>query len=289
MPLWGRKAAEEPAAQQTKQEAPKPAEQPKEAEEKKEPEHTEEEFLLAKTVTCPVCDQVFKSYSVKSGRVRRLPPDFDLRPQSKFIDTNKYEVASCPKCGYTSMNRYWTNMTSGQMKLIREQVSTRYKPSGVVNMSNEVHAYSYDEAIKRYKLSLFCSMIKKAHTSEMAYTYLKIAWLYRGMAEEAEALGDEGKAKAAEARENEATYYEKAYDGMVDAVATENFPICGMDETTINILLASMAYKLEKYDVASKLVSTVLVSRVANSAAKDRAMALKEKIVVKLHKDQPQQ
>ena len=59
----------------------------------------EEEFLLAKTVRCKVCDQVFKTKVVKNGRVKRLEPDQDLRPRFQYIDTLKYDVTSCPNCG----------------------------------------------------------------------------------------------------------------------------------------------------------------------------------------------
>ena len=75
-----------------------------EVQEKKEPVHTEEEFLLDKNVRCPVCDHVFRTRVVKTGRVKRLEPDEDLRPRFQYIDTNKYDVSSCPRCGYTAMN-----------------------------------------------------------------------------------------------------------------------------------------------------------------------------------------
>ena len=60
-------------------------------------------------------------------------------------------------------------------------------------------------------------------------------------------------------------------------------PICGMDEHTVNYLVASMAYKLGHMDVASKLVSAILVSRTAGRTVKDRAYDLKEQIIEKLH------
>ena len=42
------------------------------AEEKKVEAPKEEDFLLDKGVRCPICDTVFKSRMVKSGRARRL-------------------------------------------------------------------------------------------------------------------------------------------------------------------------------------------------------------------------
>lgn len=68
------------------------------------------------------------------------------------------------------------------------------------------------------------------------------------------------------------------------AIASENFPMCGMEESTVNLLMANMAFRLEKYDIASRFVSMILTSHVASRPAKDRAMNLKEEIIQKLHK-----
>ena len=40
----------------------------------------EAEYLFDKNVECPVCDSTFRTRVVKTGRVRRLESDFDLRP-----------------------------------------------------------------------------------------------------------------------------------------------------------------------------------------------------------------
>ena len=61
----------------------------------------EEDFLLLKSVVCPICENVFSTMVVKSGRARRMEPDFDLRPRFEGIDVNKYDVTSCRKCGKT--------------------------------------------------------------------------------------------------------------------------------------------------------------------------------------------
>ena len=75
----------------------------------------------------------------------------------------------------------------------------------------------------------------------------------------------------------------QAYDGFVKAIASENFPMCGMEESTVNLLMANMAFRLEKYDVASKFVSTILASAASARPVKDRAMDLKEEIIAKMH------
>ena len=124
--------------------------------EAKEEIPSEESFLLEKSVRCTVCDKVFKTKMIKNGRVKRLEPDFDLRPRFMYIDTLKYDVASCPNCGYTAMNRYFEHLSSVQIKLIKEKICANFKPTG-----EEPAVYDYDTAINRYKLALFNTLVKK--------------------------------------------------------------------------------------------------------------------------------
>ena len=163
--------------------------------------------------------------------------------------------------------------------MINEGVRRRFKPTNLV----EPEEYSYEEAIERYKLALYNTIVKKGKASEKAFECLKIAWLYRGKEEELM----EAEQKDAEAiRENqkeELVYYQQAYDGFLKAIASEPFPMCGMEESTINLLVASMAFKLGKYDVASRFVALVLTSHAAGRSAKERAMDMKEDIIKQLH------
>ena len=213
----------------------------------------EEEFLLAKTVRCKVCDQVFKTKVVKNGRVKRLEPDQDLRPRFQYIDTLKYDVTSCPNCGYTAMNRYFDQIMPAQVKLIKEQIVSQFKP---IN-TEERAFYTYDEAIDRYKLSLMSTVVKRGKDSEKAFTCLKIAWLLRGKA---------------------------AFDGFSLAISKENYPMCGMEQNTLDYLLAYMAFHFKQYEVASKFLSSVLTSPSASRRMKDVGLQLKEDIIAELKK-----
>lgn len=113
---------------------------------KKEPVHSETEFLLDKSIRCPVCDNVFRTRMVKTGRVKRMEPDFDLRPRFQYIDTNKYDVSSCPQCGYTAMNRYFTHLSTGQVKMIEEGVCHKFK--GQKQPKEEpMEPYSYEKPL----------------------------------------------------------------------------------------------------------------------------------------------
>ncbi len=238
----------------------------------------EEEFLLAKTVRCKVCDQVFKTKVVKNGRVKRLEPDQDLRPRFQYIDTLKYDVTSCPNCGYTAMNRYFDQILPAQVRLIREQISSQFQGSNVP----EGATFTYDEAIDRYKLSLMNTVVKKGKDSEKAYTCLKIAWLMRGKAETMSRNATENKAALEECKKEEDAFYHEAFDGFCKAITKEDYPMCGMEQSTLDYILAYMAFHFEQYEIASKFLASVLTSASASRRMKDLGLQLKEDILAQL-------
>ena len=249
-------------------------------------DNKEKELLLLKTVQCPICDKTFRSIQVKSGRARRKEPDVDLRPIFYDIDTNKYDVASCPHCGYTAMHRFWSGLSSLQIKLVKEGLCDKLKTPPTKEIT-ELQCYSYDEAIGLYKLALYTANVKMGKASEKAYVCLKIAWLLRAKIEEllAKAEDKEKNQDAITIAQKEyMDYYAQAFEGLVEAMASERYPICGMDQNTMDLLIAAMAYYLGKYDYSARFVSGLLVSKTASPNIKKRAYELKELIVEKIKK-----
>lgn len=246
----------------------------------------EEEYLLLKSVRCPICDKVFRGLFVKTGRARRSEPDLDLRPRSEYIDTTKYDVTSCPHCGFTSLDRYFLHLSTLQTRMIRDGVCAKLKNPPLKEIS-EVRVYSYDEAIELLKLALYTTIVKRGATSEKAFECLKIAWLFRGKIEELEKdekSKEKNKEAILKAKAEYQSFYEQAYDGFVKAMSSESYPICGMDQNTMDLLLAGMSFNLEKYEYASRLVAGLLMSKTAGRNIKNRAYDLKEKIIEEIHK-----
>ncbi|MFT3984470.1 MAG: DUF2225 domain-containing protein [Lachnospiraceae bacterium] len=246
--------------------------QPKAAEK----EVTESDFLFDKTYTCPVCDKEFKVRTIKAGKAKLLGTDTDLRPKYEKVDPLKYDVIACPHCGYAAISRYFKSITPPQAKLIKENISKNFKTFAVKE------EYSYDDAIERYQLALANAVVKRARASEKAYTCLKMAWLVRGKMEtyDLEALDDDGA--MGQMQKDEAELLENAMEGFISARQTENFPMCGMDEMTVDYLIAVTAAKFEKYDIASRLISGILVSQNANTRMKDKARDLKQQILLEI-------
>lgn len=246
--------------------------------EKEEPEVViqtarESDMIFEKTYRCPVCDRNFKSKCVMAGKTKLVSVDTDLRPKYLLTDCTKYDVIMCNNCGYSALTRFFVNVTATQAKQIKENISANFRA-----MDYPDNTYSYDEAILRYQLALANAVVKKGRISERAYTCLKIAWLYRGKAENLDMEDVDYDEKLQECKNEEKEFICNAYDGFLAAMEKELFPICGMDESTYMYLVADLARRCKDYENAAKLISQILTSRVASQKVKDRTRDLKELI-----------
>ena len=244
----------------------------------------EKDFLFTKQIKGPVCSGSFGTRVVKSGSLRRLEPDFDLRPRFRNIDTLKYEVYSCPHCGYSAMSRYFDGLAKWQIQQVQEKVCNNFRSAG----DQVAETIDYDTAVNRYKLALYNADVKQAKLSEKAYTCLKISWLYRSMTEEMPEGTAEEKAKKAEILKSQEAFYKKAFEAFQQVISEEEFPICGMDSYTMDYLLAALACHFKEYAYASKAVSNILASRTVDRRMKDKALDLKE-MIVKGNKEESEQ
>ncbi len=240
---------------------------------KAEPQLKEEDVLFDKTFTCPVCDSEFHTKVVRTGRIKLVSQDTDLRPKYSMVDSLKYDAVVCPKCGYAALSRFFKFMLPAQAKMIKENISANFK-----GLSNSGSFYTYDDAIARHQLALANTVVKKAKDSEKAYTCLKLAWLCRGKAESLPKEMPDYENQIKQLQQEETELLANAYDGFMSAFSKEDFPMCGMDETTTTYLIADLARRIGKYEESSRWVSKVLTSRSASDRIKDKARDIKEMI-----------
>lgn len=236
----------------------------------------EDEYLFDKTYECPICNQTFKERTIRTGKARLVKTDSDLRPTFDGIEPLKYDVVHCPECGYTALTRYFGPMTRVQKTMIVEKICSKYRKK-----TEDIITISYEEAINRYKLALANAMVRKAKTSEKAYICLRAGWLVRSYIEVL--LKDEFRddVRIREMRELEEEFIKNSYEGFINAREGEGFPMCGMDETTLDYLIASLAIRFEQFQVASKLIASIIFSPSSSARIKDKARDLKEKMVEK--------
>lgn len=258
-------------------EQPEDKEAEKQAEEK--PEVKEETFLFDKSYECPVCYQGFKAKTVRSGKLRSLGTDRDLRPLYDQMEPLKYDVVICPHCGYAALTRFFGGLTAGQIKAIKENISANFHP-----VKEEQETYTYEEALYRYKLCLANTIVKHGKVSEKAYICLKAGWLLRSMGENLDPAVEDYNKKIQEIKEQEKDFLKNALDGLITARQTESYPICGMDEVTLEYLIAVLAMEFEKYDISSRLIYNILNTPTVNNRIKDKAREVKDELLQQMGK-----
>ncbi|MBE5849361.1 MAG: DUF2225 domain-containing protein [Lachnospiraceae bacterium] len=257
--------------EEEKKPEPKKVEEPKE-----EAPFDENDVLFDKSAECPVCGKKFTFRAVRTGKARPIGQDPDLRTKYEKFDPAKYDVVVCPYCGYAVLTKYFTSLPAAQVKLLREGIGG--KVHGVAN--NPI--LSYDDAIQRYQLALASSIVKHAKDSEKAFVCLKMAWVIRGKKESITEDDPDYEEVIKQLRDDENEALKAAYEGFVSARQKESFPIAGMDEITIDYLLAVLSARFEKYDVAQKLIAGILLNRTANNRIKDRARDLKDQVLMEM-------
>jgi uncharacterized protein (DUF2225 family) len=236
----------------------------------------EEDYLFDKKYKCPVCDSDFEARTVRTGKVKIKNVDIDLRPDYEELDQNKYDVIACPACGYAALGRYFPNLTKYQIDDIRVKICMNYKHEPCKDP-----VYTYEYAKRLYQLCLANAVVKKAKNSEKAYICLKSAWVIRGETQRLDPNDDDYETRKAENDAQEKELLVNALNGFAMARQTEEFPIAGMDATTLDYLMAALAVETGQRDMASKMIGEILTSRVANSRIKDKARALKEMLMEK--------
>ena len=233
----------------------------------------EEDFLFEKKFKCPVCEANFEAKTVRAGKVRVRGSDLDLRPIYDEVDQTKYDVIACPECGYAALGRYFNTLNKYQIDDIRIKICMNYKK---LDYNGDI--YTYEHAKNLYQLALANAVVKKAKNSEKAYICLRTAWLIRGETRSFDQADPEYQKKKTANDTQEKELLTNALNGFVMARQSEEFPIAGMDSTTLDYLIAALAVEVERYDIAGKMVSGLLTSRTANSRIKDKARDLKELI-----------
>lgn len=233
----------------------------------------EKDLLFQKEFTCPVCEQKFKHPSMRGGKVRFLGTDIDLKPNYEYIEPLKYDIIACPCCGYAAVLKYFPTVMSYEKKEIKTKISPSFVAPDFLNKD----MYSYEESLLLYKLGLACTLVKKGHDSEKAYTAMKIGWLIRSMEKE-----EPDKEKLAELKSQEIEYLKAAKEGFIFARQKESYPIAGMDESSLDYLICVLSYEVGDYTTSSKIMSILLTSPKTPKKIKDKLYDLKQELKSKM-------
>lgn len=237
-------------------------------------ETNEKTLLIDKRYTCPICEQQIRAKAVKSNSARFVNTMADLRPIYSNINVTKYDAVCCPHCGYSALTPNFNTLTLTQKKIIQDKIQANYK----AHEETECDFYTTEMAISRMKMALLCTITKEAKQSEIGNVCLKISWLYQALADEIpEDAPDAASKKELYLKESDNAAM-KAYEHLTSARMHEEYPMAGMNESTLDYILSYFAYKKGDYQMATQFLSNVVSDRSASPRLKDKALDLKDMI-----------
>ena len=222
-------------------------------------DENEKTLLLDRTYECPICEHKIKAKSVKTSVAKFVETKADLRPIYSNINVTKYDTVCCNYCGYAALTKDFMNTTQVQRKLLREKIQANYK--------------SHEEVV--------CDAYSTE--SEIGNICLKIDWLYQDLADELEENSSDYESKKENYLAEAHNFAMNAYEHLSKARMEEEFPIAGMNETTLDYLLSYLGYVKGEYQTAMQYLSGVVSTRGISPRLKDKCLELKELLNQKLH------
>lgn len=210
------------------------------------------EVVYQRKVGCPVCGTTFMTSSVRAGRIRFMDSEADLRPVYSGFDPVVYDVVVCSSCGYAHLNKYFKTVSDYKINQIKHKISSSYKSKQYDRV------YSYKDGIERYKLALFNSIEGGDLDGMRAFLCLKISWLYRGYWEQMKSELSKEFSKIKELKDQEKIFSGYALEGFLIAFNNEPYPIVGLDQNTLEYLIAELYRRQGKLSEARKWLSRVV-------------------------------
>ncbi|WZL80366.1 DUF2225 domain-containing protein [Vallitaleaceae bacterium 9-2] len=233
---------------------------------------TTQMYIYQRKVDCPICKHSFQTSTVRTGRVRFQGTELDLRPLYMGFDPIPYEVTVCNYCGYAAINKYFKTVSDAKKRAIIENITRNY----IGHKYNEI--LTYEEAVERYKLVLLNSAVGGDGNGIKAYICLKISWLYRGWQESIKASENQNEALLKKLKTYEIVFVEKAYEGFKLAYSNETLPIMGIDDMTMEYIIAELARRLGDVRIAKQWLGKVIGHPDVSKRLRDKVYDVKELI-----------
>lgn len=196
------------------------------------------EPLYDKKFECKMCSKPFTSKKVRSRFVKVDKYDSDFYPIYSSIESNPllYYVNVCPSCGFSFSDDSSPYFPHGTKEVLNERVCKKWVPH------NFSHARTINDAIKTYKLSLYCSMLKKEKHISIAGLCIRLAWLYRSLNNS----------------EQEQRFMKLAIQEYFESYSTADFQGTQVSEIKILYLIGELSRRTFNIEDATKYFSKVI-------------------------------
>lgn len=231
---------------------------------KNEKEFNPKDYLYDKEITCPVCHNVFRAKSVKTGGYRIAKVDSDFFINYNMVNPYFYDVWICDKCGYSAMKVDFEKIKNSQIDAVKDNISKKWHKKEYPDI------YDINIAIERFKLALLNYYITGSKASKKTFCCLKLAWMYRMLKD----------------NDNEQLFLNQALEGLNAAYSQEEFPINGMNNFSCMYLLGELSRRVGKFDEANQWFSKVITAPSVDKKIKDMARDQRDLMKNEMHQEE---
>ncbi|MCL2578024.1 MAG: DUF2225 domain-containing protein [Defluviitaleaceae bacterium] len=134
------------------------------------------ELIYKRTFKCPVCDEAFQAYTVRTTRLKLEKRDKDFRSHYiQKIDPTYYEIVTCTKCWFSNFESAYSQPIIARFKENIGQITT-YKTQIGLNL---IEDRSINAVFAGYYLALKgAPLFYKSPEMFIAKIWLRLMWLY---------------------------------------------------------------------------------------------------------------
>lgn len=199
---------------------------------------TQIEPIFDKKCECRMCKKTFTTKKLRSRFIKVTNYDTDFCPiyASDEINPILYHVNVCPHCGFSSTDDFTPYFPPGAADEIQLKVCSQWVPHDFGQKRKVT------DAIKTFKLAIYCSLLKKEKYIVVAGTYMRLAWLYRLL----------------ENTDQEKRFMKLAMDAYLHSYMEDDFEGTQVSEVRILYLIGELARRTHQTEQAVKYFSKVI-------------------------------
>ena len=197
--------------------------------------------LFDRKYECKICKQGYTTKKIRSKFIKVLSYDTDFMPRYSSDELNPllYYVNVCSYCGFSSTDDFSAYFAPGTLEDMYAKVCEQWKPH------NFGETRTIANAIKTYKLALYCAQLKKEKHILQAGLCIRTAWLYRLLGN----IDEETRFMSLAAKEYITSYENDDYRGTQ------------VSDVRILFLIAECSYRIGDIGQCTRFLSKIMEMR----------------------------
>jgi uncharacterized protein (DUF2225 family) len=191
-----------------------------------------------KKMNCTACKHSFMTTKIRSRFIKVLRYDSDFRPvyENNEMSPFSYTVSVCPHCGYSFSDEFAPYFAPDTLSLIQEKITNHWVSQ------NYGEQRSLQQAIRTFKLAIYCGTLKREKNVTLAGLFIRTAWLYRLSNNE----------------EQEQRFMNFSANAYLESYSNDDFSSTQMSLHRILYMIAELKRRTYQYEDAAKFFSKVL-------------------------------